>query len=123
MTVAGGLGYTYLLTEYQNASSLLLSSIEELQDSTSRIAGYVKRIEDVENSLKKVQQSGASSKDITSLRQEMHKVYNGINVEQLDLKAKVVDLGIHPCIDDQLANKCRKRSGQTGQKSENDCVR
>lgn len=53
--VSGGLGYSYLLNEYQNASTLLLDSVEELQSSTGRITGYVRRIEDVEASLRKLQ--------------------------------------------------------------------
>lgn len=30
--------------------------------------------------------------DHTSLRKEMHKVYSGLNVENLDLKSKIVEL-------------------------------
>lgn len=92
VAISGGLGYTYLLQEYQNASSLLLNSVEELQTSTSRITGYVKRIEDVESSLRKIQQASATQSDHSSLRKEMHKVYSGLNVEQLDLKSKIVEL-------------------------------
>lgn len=55
VAVSGALGYSYLLTEYQNASGLLLHSVEELQQSTGTITGYIKRIEDVETSLKKMQ--------------------------------------------------------------------
>ncbi|CCG84488.1 protein of unknown function [Taphrina deformans PYCC 5710] len=92
MAVSGTLGYSYLLQEYQNASNLLLSSVEELQASTSRITGYVKRIEDVESSLRKVQKGSATQNDHSTLRKEMHKVYSGLNVEQLDLRSKIVEL-------------------------------
>lgn len=92
VAVSGSLGYSYLLTEYQNASALLLNSVEELQSSTSRITGYVRRIEEVEANLGKIQKSSATQQDHSSLRKEMHKVYNGLNVEQLDLKSKITDL-------------------------------
>jgi hypothetical protein len=36
-TAAGGAGYYYLLEEYQTASNLLLSSVEDLQTSTNKV--------------------------------------------------------------------------------------
>lgn len=123
--VSGALGYSYLLNEYQNASTLLLNSVEELQGSTTRITGYVKRIEEVEASLRKLQKckfwrstnmspfcccilcvciyaektseliknlAGATLEDHAGLRKEMHKVYSGMNIENLDLKTKIVEL-------------------------------
>lgn len=55
VVLSSALGYNYLLSEYQNASSVLLTSVEELQQSTGNVTSYIKRIEDVENSLRKVQ--------------------------------------------------------------------
>lgn len=55
IALSSALGYNYLLSEYQNASSVLLTSVEELQQSTGNVTSYIKRIEDVENSLRKVQ--------------------------------------------------------------------
>lgn len=37
-TAAGGAGYYYLLEEYQTASNLLLSSVEDLQASTNKVS-------------------------------------------------------------------------------------
>jgi len=39
-TAAGGAGYYYLLEEYQTASNLLLSSVEDLQASTNKVMFY-----------------------------------------------------------------------------------
>lgn len=36
--------------------------------------------------------AGASLEDHAGLRKEMHKVYSGMNVENLNLKTKIVEL-------------------------------
>ena len=92
MTLAGGLGYTYLLQEYQNASALLLASVEELEASTQRITGQVRRIEELEKRVEKQGKGVATQQDHTGLRREMHNVYAQLNADQLDLQSKIVEL-------------------------------
>lgn len=92
MTLAGGLGYTYLLQEYQNASALLLASVDELEQSTQRITSQVRRIEELERRVAKQDKAVATQKDHAGLRREMHNVYAQLNAEQLDLRSKYVEL-------------------------------
>jgi hypothetical protein len=44
LTIAGGAGYHYLLDEYNTASRLLLSSVEELQKSTNKVQRTTNKI-------------------------------------------------------------------------------
>lgn len=37
LTITGGAGYYYLLEDYHYASNQLLSSVEELQNSTNKV--------------------------------------------------------------------------------------
>ncbi|GHJ86501.1 hypothetical protein NliqN6_2903 [Naganishia liquefaciens] len=79
----------YLLQEYKLASSLLQGSVEDLQDSTSKMANHLQRIEAVEKELKRLSSTSAVKEDVTKLRAEMKQVYDGLHVEVLDLRAHV----------------------------------
>ncbi|BFZ58337.1 hypothetical protein PYCC9005_005399 [Savitreella phatthalungensis] len=92
LAVAGGLGYTYLLQEYSSASALLLASVEELEGSTSKVAKYVRRIEELERAVDKQRKSQSTQQDHSALRSELHKVYAQLNADNLDLRAKLVEL-------------------------------
>ena len=74
-TLACGFGWVYFLEEYRNASDLLMESVEELQGSTGKITGYVKRIEEVERRVARLEESVSTKDDLSSLSQEVKQVY------------------------------------------------
>ncbi|KAF9973550.1 hypothetical protein BGZ73_003187 [Actinomortierella ambigua] len=88
-TAAGAAGYYYLLEEYQTASNLLLASVEDLQASTSKVRDYAKKIESVEAELKKLKEKAATKEQLQELRTDVKKVYDGLNIEHLELKTHV----------------------------------
>ncbi|KAJ7366797.1 hypothetical protein DFH08DRAFT_835506 [Mycena albidolilacea] len=78
-----------LLDEYQLASAALQASVEELQLSTEKISSHVRRIEAVEKDLKALGGTSASKDDLSKLRAEVKKIYDGLHVEFLDLRSHV----------------------------------
>ncbi|KAH8104718.1 hypothetical protein BXZ70DRAFT_611526 [Cristinia sonorae] len=79
----------HLLDEYKQASAALQASIEELQQSTQRVASHIRRIEAVEKDLKALRDTSAGKEDISRVRAEMKKLYDGLHVEFLDLRSHV----------------------------------
>ncbi|TCD70908.1 hypothetical protein EIP91_001217 [Steccherinum ochraceum] len=79
----------YLLDEYKQASAALQASVEELQQSTHRVSNHIRRIEAVEKDLKALRDASASKEDISRVRAEMKKLYDGLHVEFLDLRSHV----------------------------------
>ncbi|KAF9519657.1 hypothetical protein BS47DRAFT_1076996 [Hydnum rufescens UP504] len=88
-SIASSYASYHLLEEYKLASSLMQASVEELQASTQKVSAHVRRIEAVEKDLKALAESTAGKDDITKLRAEMKKLYDGLHVEFLDLRAHV----------------------------------
>ncbi|KAI9456167.1 hypothetical protein F5148DRAFT_1224817 [Russula earlei] len=78
-----------LLDEYKVASTTLQASVEELQQSTERVSAHVRRIEAVEKDLKALSHSSASKDDLSQLRAEVKKIYDGLHIEFLDLRTYV----------------------------------
>ncbi|KAF8650115.1 hypothetical protein AX16_005353 [Volvariella volvacea WC 439] len=79
----------HLLEEYQQASAALQASVEELKSSTEKVSAHVRRIEAVEQDLKALSQASASKEDISRVRGEVKKLYDGLHVELLDLRTHV----------------------------------
>ncbi|KAF8322505.1 hypothetical protein DL93DRAFT_2129117 [Clavulina sp. PMI_390] len=79
----------HLLEEYKLASALMQSSVEELQTSTQKISAHVKRIEAVEKDLKALAATTADKEEVSRLRGEVKKLYDGLHVEFLDLRSHV----------------------------------
>lgn len=63
--------------------------MEELQASTEKVSAHVRRIEAVEKDLKALAQSSASKDDLSRVRAELKKVYDGLHIEFLDLRSHV----------------------------------
>ncbi|KAI9443100.1 hypothetical protein H4582DRAFT_2109513 [Lactarius indigo] len=78
-----------LLDEYKQASATLQASVEELQQSTEKVSAHVRRIEAVEKDLKTLSNSSASKDDLSRLRAEIKKIYDGLHIEFLDLRTFV----------------------------------
>ncbi|KAK9763182.1 hypothetical protein K7432_010388 [Basidiobolus ranarum] len=89
LTCAGGVGYYYLLEEYQNASDMLLQSVEELQASTNKVKEYVQKINTVERELKNLKSVSASHEQLENTKSDLRKLYSTIHAEHLALKEHV----------------------------------
>jgi len=88
-SLAASFASYHLLEEYKQASATLQASVEELQASTQKVSEHVKRIEAVEKDLKALTESTAAKEDVTKLRAELKKTYDGLHLEFLDLRAHV----------------------------------
>ncbi|THH20544.1 hypothetical protein EW146_g821 [Bondarzewia mesenterica] len=78
-----------LLDEYKQASAALQASVEELQRSTEKVSAHVRRIEAVEKDLKALSEASASKDDLSRVRAEVKKIYDGLHIEFLDLRSFV----------------------------------
>jgi len=88
-SLASSLAAYHLLDEYQRASSTLQISVEELKTTTEKVSAHVRRIEAVEKDLKALANASASKEDISNIRTEVKKLYDGLHIEFLDLRAHV----------------------------------
>ncbi|KAG2357596.1 hypothetical protein BDR07DRAFT_1419941 [Suillus spraguei] len=88
-SLASAFAAYHLLDEYKIASAALQASVEELQASTEKVSAHVRRIEAVEKDLKALAQSSASKDDLSRVRAELKKVYDGLHIEFLDLRSHV----------------------------------
>jgi hypothetical protein len=87
----------HLLDEYKQASAALQASVEELHASTEKvlrvisrhlaqclhivqISAQIRRIEAVEKDLKALSGASASKDDLSKLRAEVKKLYDGLHV-------------------------------------------
>ncbi|OCF74409.1 hypothetical protein I204_04783 [Kwoniella mangroviensis CBS 8886] len=86
---ASALSIYYLQQDNKIASGLLLASVEELQQGTGKISSHLDRLQTVEKDLAALKSSGAIKDDVTKVRGEMKKVYDGLHLELLDLRAHV----------------------------------
>ncbi|WVF71113.1 hypothetical protein IAT40_005910 [Kwoniella sp. CBS 6097] len=86
---ASALSIYYLQQENKIASGLLLASVEELQQGTGKVSSHLERLQTVEKELASLRNAGAIKDDVTKVRGEMKKVYDGLHLELLDLRAHV----------------------------------
>ncbi|KAF9814982.1 hypothetical protein IEO21_04832 [Rhodonia placenta] len=88
-SLASSLAAYHLLEEYKLASAALQASVEELQISTEKVSAHVRRIEAVEKDLKALSETAASKEDVSRVRAEMKRLYDGLHIEFLDLRSYV----------------------------------
>ncbi|KAG9013570.1 hypothetical protein FRB90_005859 [Tulasnella sp. 427] len=88
-SVASAYASYRLLEEYKIASALLQASVEELQASTDKISTHIRRIETVEKNLKALSEASATKEESKKSKAELKKLYDGLHVEFLDLRAHV----------------------------------
>ncbi|KAF8158347.1 hypothetical protein B0H34DRAFT_797750 [Crassisporium funariophilum] len=88
-SLASSFAAYHLLEEYQQASAALQASVEELKVSTEKVSAHVRRIEAVEKDLKALADASASKDDVSKVRSEVKKLYDGLHVEFLDLRTHV----------------------------------
>ncbi|KNZ48806.1 uncharacterized protein VP01_53g4 [Puccinia sorghi] len=92
LTVTGSYAYLHLFEEYQNACNVLLLSVEELKASTLKITSQVKRIEQVEKDLNRIESTTVTEDQIKKLKSELKKLVDQVQIEQLELKANLTNL-------------------------------
>ncbi|ORX35547.1 hypothetical protein BD324DRAFT_630603 [Kockovaella imperatae] len=88
-SLAGSLALYYLNQEREVASGLLIASIDELQQSTGKITSHLDRLQQVEKEVASLKSSMAQRDDVVKVRGEMKKVYDGLHLELLDMRAHV----------------------------------
>ncbi|KAJ7134556.1 hypothetical protein C8R44DRAFT_770795 [Mycena epipterygia] len=88
-SLAASFAAYHLLDEYNQASAALQASVDELKLSTEKISAHVRRIEAVEKDLKALVDNTSSKDDLSRLRAEVKKIYDGLHVEFLDLRTHV----------------------------------
>ncbi|KAJ7095927.1 hypothetical protein B0H15DRAFT_774690 [Mycena belliarum] len=88
-SLAASLAAYNLLDEYNLASAALQASVEELKLSTEKISAHVRRIEAVEKDLKALGDNTSSKDDLSRVRAEVKKIFDGLHVEFLDLRSHV----------------------------------
>ncbi|PLW27723.1 hypothetical protein PCASD_20596 [Puccinia coronata f. sp. avenae] len=92
LTVTGCYAYLHLFEEYQNACNILLLSVEELKASTLKVTCQVKRIEQVEKDLNRIESTGVTEDQVKKLMSELKKLVDRVQIEQLDLKSNLTNL-------------------------------
>ncbi|KAJ1650816.1 hypothetical protein IWQ61_008477 [Dispira simplex] len=102
-TFASIFGATYLVEEVQRANSKLLATVHDLYEETEKIRGYLKRITELEKELQRLQTQSASQTHLSNLREDMRKLYDQVNREQLSLRAQLRDVeqDVHKTLKDQ----------------------
>ncbi|KAF8631787.1 hypothetical protein AX17_005002 [Amanita inopinata Kibby_2008] len=88
-SLASSFAAYHLLDEYQQASAALQASIDELKLNTEKVSEHVRRIEAVEKDLKVLRETTVPKEDLSRLRSEVKKLYDGLHVEFLDLRTHV----------------------------------
>jgi hypothetical protein len=93
-SVAAAYGYYYLLTTLSNQSTVLNGAITDLQASTNALQSYISKVDSLEKDFQKLENRIANKDDLEGVRREFKKVASGIREEGLELKERLVGLGM-----------------------------
>ena len=93
-SIAAAYGYYYLLTTLSTQSTLLNGAISDLQASTTALQSYISRINSLEKDFKKLEEKIVDKDGLEGVRDEFKKVVTGVRGEGLELKERLVGLGI-----------------------------
>jgi len=93
-SIAAAYGYYYLLTTLSTQSTLLNGAISDLQASTTALQSYISRINSLEKDFKKLEEKIVDKDGLEGVRDEFKKVVGGLRGEGLELKERLVGLGI-----------------------------
>ncbi|PFH53964.1 hypothetical protein AMATHDRAFT_136553 [Amanita thiersii Skay4041] len=102
-SLASSFAAYHLLEEYQQASAALQASVDELKLSTEKVSEHVRRIEAVEKDLKALRDASVPKDDLSRLRAEVKKLYDGLHIEFLDLRTHVwgIQQDLHKIVKDE----------------------
>jgi hypothetical protein len=93
-SIAAAYGYYYLLTTLSTQSTLLNGAISDLQTSTTALQSYISKINSLEKDFKKLEDKVVDKEGLEGVRGEFKKVVAGVRSEGLELKERLVGLGI-----------------------------
>lgn len=93
-SIAAAFGYYYLLTTLSTQSSLLNGAISDLQSSTTALQTYISKIDMLEMDLKKLEDRVVDKTGLEGVRGEFKKAVAGVREEGLELKERIVGIGI-----------------------------
>ena len=93
-SVAAAYGYYYLVTTLTRQSTLLNGAISDLQSSTTALQNYISKIDSLEKDFKKLEDRVATKENLEGVRGEFKKVISGVRDEALELKERLVGLGM-----------------------------
>ena len=93
-SLAAAYGYYYLLTTLSSQSTLLNGAILDLQSSTTALQTYISKIDSLEKDFKRLEDRVADKEGLEGVRGEFKKVVSGVRGEGLELKERLVGLGI-----------------------------
>ncbi|KAJ2314502.1 hypothetical protein H4S01_002898 [Coemansia sp. RSA 2610] len=92
VTSAGALGFVYLIDEYQKATALVLSSVDELEKSSLKVKEHVGRIEQVGAQVRALQRDAATAQQLAQARADWRKQNDILTRDHLELKAHVWEI-------------------------------
>ncbi|KAI8916609.1 hypothetical protein DFJ77DRAFT_439854 [Powellomyces hirtus] len=92
LTLAGTTAYVYLLDDYSASSAQLLTSVENLEKSTTAIAAHARKIDVLEKQLKEFMSRSPTKRDLENQRSELLKAIDSAATEHLELRTRVWEL-------------------------------
>ena len=93
-SIAAAYGYYYLLTTLSTQSTMLNGAISDLQSSTTALQTYISKIDTLEKDFKKLEDKVVDKEGLEGVRGEFKKVVAGVRGESLELKERLVGLGV-----------------------------
>jgi len=92
LSITGLFCSKYVIQEYQRASKLLVSSIEELENCAQKLGNTVRRVDQIEQEVKQLKGAVGSKEDFSRLSLEMKQTYEDNSVDLLEQKAHLLCL-------------------------------
>jgi hypothetical protein len=71
MTLTCVAGYVYIVDDYQAGGRFILSAVEDLQKTVKRVAGQIKKIDNLEAEIKLLKDSCARKSEIELVRNDI----------------------------------------------------
>jgi hypothetical protein len=93
-SIAAAYGYYYLLTTLSTQSSVLNGAISDLQSSTTALQTYISKIDTLEKDLQRLENRLVDREGLEGVRGEFKKDVAGVRGEGLELKERLIGLGI-----------------------------
>ena len=77
-----------------NQSTVLNGAISDLQASTTALQSYISKVDALEKDFKKLEDRIVDKENLEGVRGEFKKVVSGVRSEVLELKERLVGLGM-----------------------------
>jgi hypothetical protein len=109
---ASAYGYVYLLREYHEASSAMVASVQELQESTQKVRHRIligitfvliryyhqvtsafARVSALEEQVQRVDHRASSKEEVLRRNSDLVRVYDALHEDVLEIRRKLYDIG------------------------------